>query len=617
MLWLQITPSGVGPIEHVSRVAQIQAIQGGATDAGDRRPLRLTSTGNLLPGHPAWAILGRARSLDFGRYGDWASVLFDPGEARFVVWALFLADVIPLEDLEDTAEADDGAIDRLLHPVIAALDARLSHQPGSGLVVAWSAPVAATAIEVARRRSAWNRVASRLESLLYDRIERFSALYVLPLDPFFARPGTDLCFDPRNHYAARCRLSAVGLRTVATRIAELLERIDRPARKLLILDCDNTLWGGTVGEDGLDGLRLGEDGIGEAYRDFQAATRALTGRGVVLALASKNEEGDVWRVFDSHPGMVLRRTDIAAHRIDWNEKPANIRAIADELGLGLDSVVFWDDNPLERERVRRDLPQVCTPEVPREVEAWPAMLNALVAFARFETTREDRHKAEQYEARRHFRMESRAHADETEFLRSIELDPRVVAVDAGTIARAAQLCAKTNQFNLRTVRHRRSDLEALASARRNLAFLVHLSDRFGDHGNVVLVICRTTSHPQVAFLDTFLVSCRVLGRHLEAWALQACVSALRASGFRWLVGEFRPTGRNRVAEPFLREHGFSRAEGGDHDALLVSAGLKGTTDREPSGEHYLADLNAIVIPHLDVFDRVAIDDSRAVAAAVS
>ena len=153
-----------------------------------------------------------------------------------------------------------------------------------------------------------------------------------------------------------------------------MERVNAPSRKVLVLDCDNTLWGGTVGEDGLEGLQLGQDGIGQAYLDFQSAARSLARKGLLLALASKNDEADVWQIFDGHAAMVLRRADIASYRIDWSEKSENIGAMAEELGLSLDSFVFWDDNPLEREKVRRELPQVLTPEVPPNVDAWPSLL---------------------------------------------------------------------------------------------------------------------------------------------------------------------------------------------------------------------------------------------------
>ncbi len=553
--------------------------------------------------------------MDFGQYGDWARALLNGDDDRLIVWVVLLADVISNAALEQVAEADDGALDRLLQPVMAVLDGRLSQRPDAGLIVAWSLPQAGSAIESAKRRPAWSCLALRFEELLYERSRRFPALYLLPLDRFLARRGTAACLDHRNFYAARCHFSAAGLRALAEQSAEILERVNAPAKKVLVLDCDNTLWGGTVGEDGLEGLQLGQDGIGQAYLDFQGAALSLARKGVLLALASKNNESDVWRVFGGHAAMVLRRADIASHRINWRGKAENISAMAEELGLSPDSFVFWDDNPLERELVRRDLPEVLTPEVPPNVDAWPSLLADMTAFACFESTSEDRDKAKQYTARRRFQAESRERVDESDFLRSIELRPRMVAIDPGTIARAEQLCAKTNQFNLRTVRHDRAEIWAVASAARDLAFLVHLEDRFGDHGNVVLVICRETSNRAVAFLDTFLVSCRVLGRHLEAWAMQSCVLELRARGFRWLLAEHRPTGRNQIAADFLPEHGFVRAEGAENTALLQSAAL--AVEPGAAAVPYLADLHTIVIPYLEVFDRVATDNSQPAKTAVS
>ncbi len=552
-----------------------------------------------MPGNSAWRTLGDARQLDFGAFGDWAQVLADPALDTAVAWIIFL------DDLVEGHATEDGALDALLTTLLAPLDARLARGSQQPVIVAWASPTAGSVIESARTPSASRAFATRFEAALYERARHAPALHIVPLDQAFAKPGRDRCFDNRNYYAAHCRLSVTGLGTLAGALGEVLQRLTTPARKVLVLDCDNTLWGGVVGEDGVGGLTLGQDGTGSAYVDFQRAIRRLAGRGTVLALASKNEEADVWSVFDGHPAMALKRQDIAAWRINWSDKAENIAALAEELGIGLDSMAFWDDNPIERETVRAALPQVLVLDCPQQVIEWPKALLECPAFARFEVTAEDRRKTALYKARAEFVNELSGRTDRVGFLQSIQLRPEALPIEPASLARAAQLCAKTNQFNLRAARHSAGDLSEIARTDGAVGMLVRLSDRFGDHGIVGLAIARPTADPSVAFLDTFLLSCRVLGRHLEAWLLDACVRPLRERGVRYLAGEFVPRERNAMAASFLGEHGFSPLDSlspPERDQIETAiSGLAG------DGKVYAADLKTLAIPHLEIYadDKVA------------
>jgi FkbH-like protein len=483
--------------------------------------------------------------------------------------------------------------------VLAPLDARIGSDSHRLTVVAWASPAAGSIIEAARLPSASRRLALAFETALYERARHAPALHIIPLDQVFAKLGRDRCFDSRNYYAAHCRLSVTGLGCLASALGEVLHRIAGPARKVLVLDCDNTLWGGVVGEDGVGGLTLGQDGTGNAYVDFQRAIRQLARRGTVLALASKNDEPDVWSVFDNHPDMVLKRQDIAAWRINWSEKSDNVAALAEELGIGLDSVAFWDDNPIEREAVRAALPQVLVLDCPKQVIDWPKALLECADFARFEVTAEDRRKTALYKARAEFVTELTGRADRGAFLRSIQLRPQALPIGPASLARATQLCAKTNQFNLRAVRHSAADLTEIGRTEGAVALLTRLSDRFGDHGIVGLAIVRPSSDPAVAFLETFLLSCRVLGRHLEAWMLEACVRPLRERGVRFLAGEFIPSERNGMAAGFLGEHGFAaldKLSGRERDRIETA--IDGLAQ---GGKLYAADLKSLDIPHLEIY----------------
>jgi len=559
--------------------------------------IRLTSTSFLMPGNSAWRSLGEAHQLDFGAFGDWPQVLADPAQETVVAWVVFLDDVLSVE------ASDDASFDALLATLLAPLDARLARGSQRPVLVAWTSAAGGSVIEAARTPSASRALAARFEAALYERARQAPALHVLPLDQVFAKAGRDRCFDNRNYYAAHCRLSMTGLGALAAALGEILHRLSAPARKVLVLDCDNTLWGGVVGEDGVGGLTLGQDGTGAAYVDFQRAVKRLAQRGTVLAIASKNEEADVWSVFDTHPAMVLKRQDMAAWRINWSDKSHNIAVLAEELGIGLDSIAFWDDNPIERETVRAALPQVLVLDCPQQVIDWPKALLECSAFARFEVTAEDRRKTALYKARAEFVTELSERSDRVSFLRSIELRPQALPIEPASLARAAQLCAKTNQFNLRAARHSPADLTEIARTDGAVALLARLSDRFGDHGIVGLAIARPTADPDVAFLDTFLLSCRVLGRHLEAWLLDACVRPLREGGVRYLAGEFIPRERNAMAAGFLAEHGFAPLE-----SLAARDQVRAAIDGlAAGGKLYTADLKSLAIPHLEIYadDKVA------------
>jgi FkbH-like protein len=551
----------------------------------------------LLPGSRAWRPLTERHRADFGAFGDWATVLTDAAESRALAWVLLLDDIVAADDVR--LAGDDDALRSLLAPLLDLLDGVTTTARQTPVIVAWAGLTPGPVIAEARRPSAPHRLSRLLEDALYARAAACPALHIVPLDDVFARIGRDKAFDARNYYAGRCRLSSAGLGQLADALASLADRIETPARKLLALDCDNTLWGGVVGEDGIGGLTLGQDGLGAAFQDFQRVARSLTRQGTLLALASKNDEADVWQVFDSHPGMVLQRQDITAHRIDWNDKADNLAAIAEELGLGLDSFVFWDDNPLERAKLREALPQVLVPEVPADVTEWPRLLAQLAEFTRFEVTDEDRRKLDLYKARSRFVSAMSGQRDRTGFLKSIGLKPSPVGIDAPSVARAAQLSAKTNQFNLRCARRSAAELTAIAADPRACAFLARLADNYGDHGIVGLLVARPTDDPEIAFLDEFLLSCRVLGRHLEAWMLDHCRQALRRHGITHLVAEFVPHARNGMAASFLGNHGLQPLDEvapALRDRLTAAA-----TSIAQGGRLYAAALDRLSIPHLEVY----------------
>lgn len=554
--------------------------------------LHLCATSFLPPRNKAWQALAEQQPLQFADYGNWSGRLMTTPPDQPLAVVVFLDDLdVSTGNAGSQATADDAALDGFLQ----LLATRLSRSTAA-TVVALSAARPDSVLRSVRGPTPAQQRGLRWHEALAALCADQPQLLLLDLDRSLADIGHAQAFDRRNWYLAHCRLSPAGLAVLARDLGAVLARSRSAAAKVLVLDCDNTLWGGVVGEDGVNGLALGQDGLGTAFVDFQRQIQALAQEGVLLVLCSKNNEADVWEVFDQHPAMRLRRADIVGHRINWQDKASNIAALAQELDLGLDSFVFWDDNPMERDRVRQQLPQVRTIEAPADVTAWPALLAGLDCLAKFSVTADDKLRTAQYRSRARFIAERNTVLDEAAYLRSIALQATAVAIGPGTLARAAQLCQKTNQYNLRTQRHGEADLSAMLAQDPQGSFLVSLKDCYGDHG-IVGLVCLRTVLPGVAFLDTFLMSCRVLGRHLEAWMLGEARRRLVASGCTRLLAEFVPTAKNVIAAEFLASHGFAPVATDTPDPVLRAA-----LDRLASGgQLYVASLADVRIPHLEVY----------------
>ena len=297
--------------------------------------------------------------------------------------------------------------------------------------------------------------------------------------------GKDSCVDKRNWYLAHCHLSNKGLSVLANTIIKFLNKYQHATHKVLILDCDNTLWG-VVGEDGTKNIILGEDGLGKIYLDFQKEVKKLSNKGIILALASKNNEEDVLEVFQNNTQMILQKSDITVLKVNWQEKYKNIQEMAKELNLGLDSFVFWDDSPVERDKVKLMLPEVFTVDTPKDICKWPDLVRNLDCFSKSYYTDEDFVKKEQYKKKSNVYKGKGKISNEKTYLKSINLKPKIYKVENSNINRAAQLCLKTNQFNLRTIRYSKAELINMNNKKGYIIFLTGLNDKYGDHGLVGL-----------------------------------------------------------------------------------------------------------------------------------
>jgi FkbH-like protein len=379
-------------------------------------------------------------------------------------------------------------------------------------------------------------------------------LLLLDLDLLFRRHGEDALLSDAFWYTARIRHTARMFELLAATIRQATDAHAQRCKKVLVLDLDDTLWGGIVGEVGPLGVTLSEDGNGRCYRDFQRCIKAAARTGVLLAIASKNNEADVMEVFEQNKMMILRREDFAASSINWRPKVEGIVAIAEQLNLGTDSFVFIDDNPVERDAVQKALPDVTVPDFPSRAEELPTWFEQKIVpayFGKYAISDEEAAKTEQYRANT-ARQQLAASFDLEKYLAELGIECAISVDDADRVIRAAQMTQKTSQFNLTTRRYEVTDLARFVRSHEHAVLTLDYRDRFGDEGAVALAIVDLAE----GRIDTFLESCRVIGRRVEDRLLDKAIDICRRHGHRRIIGEYIPTRKNQMVAEFYDAHGF-------------------------------------------------------------
>jgi len=365
-------------------------------------------------------------------------------------------------------------------------------------------------------------------------------------------------FDHAYWHRAKLPFSPDYVPLYGDHVGRLLGALRGKARKCLVLDLDNTCWGGVIGDDGMDGIRIGQGSAdGEAFLAVQAYALQLKARGVVLAVCSKNEDDIARQPFQSHPDMLLKEDDIAAFVANWTDKATNIRNIAKTLNIGTDALAFLDDNPAERERVRQMLPEVAVPELPDDPAYYPA---ALAQAGYFETTglsADDAKRAEQYRANAARTIAQESIGDYDAYLASLDMVCDVRHFDDIGRTRIAQLINKSNQFNLTTRRYTEAEVKQKQDDGNLFALQVRLTDKFGDNGMISVVIFEKGQTEWLC--DTWLMSCRVLKRRVEEAVLGIVAGAARAEGATSLKGVYIPTPKNRIVAEHFEKLGFQRS----------------------------------------------------------
>jgi FkbH-like protein len=384
---------------------------------------------------------------------------------------------------------------------------------------------------------------------------------IYDLDHAASLYGKRQWFDSRYWFHSKHAFAFDAIGLVASSSAQLIAAAKGMARKCLVLDLDNTLWGGVIGDDGIDGIMLGQKADGEAFSAFQAYAHALKERGIILAVCSKNDETNAKEPFERHPDMRLRLSDIAVFRANWNNKVDNLRDIAATLNIGLDSLVFADDNPAEREIVRRFLPVVAVPDLPEDPAGF---VSALADGRYFETTSfsdEDRERSRYYQENVKRAELQLTFKDTADYLLSLQMTAEVGGPDSFHLPRMAQLINKSNQFQLTGTRYSDAEMLALAARDDHAIRYFKLSDRFGDNGLIAVIVLKIDATE--LHVDTWVMSCRVLGRSMEEFICNEMLSVAQHHNCRVVVGRYRASAKNKLVSGLYDRLGFEKISDDD------------------------------------------------------
>jgi len=393
-----------------------------------------------------------------------------------------------------------------------------------------------------------------LNHAIEECYRKSSRVYVFDYDRFCSFYGKRNIFNYKMYYLGDIKIDFPLIPPLCNAYMSYIKPLNNIIKKCLVLDLDNTLWGGIVGEDGFDGIKLGPTPEGRPFWEFQKHILQLFEKGVVLAVNSRNNEEDVFRVLNEHPYCVLRENHFAALRINWQDKVANMREIAQEINIGLDSLVFMDDDKMNCELVRHLLPEVTVVDLPDDPTQYVQTLFCLDEFNTLQITDEDKSKGMMYAQQRSRRKLQQSSSDILDYLRSLQMVVTIKQDDLSSIPRIAQLTQKTNQFNMTTRRYSEKEAEDFATGQRHMVVSAMVEDKFGDNGLTGLAIVeKGTEQWRV---DTFLISCRVIGRGVEDAIMAYLVDAAKKGKARSLLGEFISTKKNAPAKGFFEEKGF-------------------------------------------------------------
>jgi len=393
----------------------------------------------------------------------------------------------------------------------------------------------------------------------YQR-EHQNQFYCFDFNRYMALLGEQRAITYKNYYTKKSFFSNDFLSLYAHDIATTVNALKGKAKKCLVLDCDNTLWGGIVGEDGIDGIKIDpQEYPGNIFYQFQLRVLSLYNRGILIALASKNNEEDVFNVLDNHPHCLIKREHLASHRINWNNKADNILSMQEELNIGIDSFVFVDDNPSECELVRQAVPEVEVLQVPEKLHDYPEIVLKTGWFDGLRVSSEDKNRTQLYQQESKRKGAAKRYSNLNDFYKSLEIEIEISEATEGQLPRVAQLTQKTNQFNLTTIRYSAAQIEQMNADENCRIYCLSVKDKFGDLGNTGVLIAQ--KEQEAIVIDSFLLSCRILGKNIEKAFVYYCLENLKnAFNQDHFVATYSPTKKNRQTELFWEQVGLSLVE---------------------------------------------------------
>lgn len=510
-------------------------------------------------------------------YNRYAQDILDPASALYahapqlIILALdtraifgeryFLPYLIP------DAERQRWAAERL-EEITALTDALKQHSGATVVLHNFEVPLHSPfGIQESKQQFGFHESVETLNAMVRNVFKGDARVYVFNYDAFCSTVGKHASFDDKLYYLGDVKLSPRHLPALSRAYLAYIKPFLGLTKKCIVLDLDGTLWGGVLGEDGLAGIRLGPTPQGRPFLEFQQYLLSLFHRGIILAINSRNNPNDVAEAFREHPHMVLREEHFAAVRVNWEDKASNLRALAEEIAIGLDSFVFVDDDPFNRELVRRAFPEVEVVDLPEDPARYVRTFMNLDAFHAFQITSEDQERGKMYASERRRRNLRETVIDFDAYLRGLGLVVTITSVRAMAIPRVAQLTQRTNQFNMTTRRYSEQEIERFVADPRYLVCSAHARDKFGDSG-ITGVIIVEKGHGTWR-IDTFLLSCRVIGRKIEEALLAYLIDRAARAGVVTIVGELISTSKNVPAQSFYERNGFQPREAVDGRAMFV------------------------------------------------
>ena len=404
----------------------------------------------------------------------------------------------------------------------------------------------------------FHEMIEEINNALRNISKQNNSVYVYDFNNFISKFGEKNIFDYRQFYVGDIQIAFNFIPYLANDLMGYIKPFSSKNKKCIVLDLDNTLWGGIVGEDGYDGIELGHTSNGKAFVDFQKHLLSLWHQGIILTINSKNNYDDAMKVIQEHPNMILREKNFASIQINWNDKAQNLNQIASEINIGTNSMVFFDDDKINQERIKQEFPEVLTIELPKDSSQYSSILKEINDFNVLQRTDEDAKRGEMYAQQRERNELKQSISNIDDFLKQLNIQVKIKKSNEFLIPRISQLTLKTNQFNLTTKRYHEEEIREFTNNKNYEVGCAQVEDKFGDNGITGVYIVDKNEKNWI--IDTFLLSCRIMGRGIEDAILSQILKDAKQNGVEEVRAKFIPTEKNKPSENFLSDFGFKKQE---------------------------------------------------------